>query len=40
MVTNSVEKNLSKRMTVAQLVKKFRFYSEVEGSKFLQYGGN
>ena len=39
MVTNFVEKN-SFKMRVAQLVKKFCFYSEDEGSRFLQNVGN
>lgn len=40
MITNFVEKNSFKKMRVAQVVKKFRCYSEDEGSRFLQRVGN
>jgi hypothetical protein len=40
MITKFVEKNLFKNMRVAQLVNKFRFYSEDVGSRLLQNVGN
>jgi hypothetical protein len=40
MITKFVEKNSLKKMGVVQLVKKVHFYSEDEGSRFLQHVGN
>ena len=40
MITKFAEKNSFKKIRVAQLVKKFRFYSEDDGSRFLQHVGN
>jgi hypothetical protein len=40
LITKFVEKYLFLKMGVAQLVKKFRFYSEDEGSRLLQHVGN
>jgi len=40
MITTFVEKNSFNKMSVAQVVMKFRYYSEDEGSRFLQHVGN